>query len=196
GLMKKVEVTDEQGIVLRTDLEPWEMTISFEDFYKSIHATQPVGYGIVTKGAKQFLALENIRFFFQPYVTIRLSEVTDLKRSTAKEFVFTSITTGYTKGGNYEQPLGLDEYNIQTTWTTPIIRGGERKYEVLSPSRADSYGVEQARRLPFELYPDEDTPFDKDNFLIDAKFITKQRRVDYYEVAPWADHFEIAPTGV
>src|SRR5690606_15788133 len=116
--------------------------------------------------------------------------------SGAKEFVFTSITTGYVKGGNYEQPLGLDEYNIQTTWSTPINRGGESKYEVLGPSRADSYGVEQARRMPYELYPDEDTPFDKDNFLIDAKFRLRSNLKNYYEVPNWEEHFEIAPTGV
>src|SRR5690606_27661034 len=51
-------------------------------------------------------------------------------------------------------------------------------------------------RLPFELYPDEDTPFDKDNFLIDAKLLSEQRRVSYYEVAKYSEHFEIAPTGV
>lgn len=196
NLQKKVDVTDAQGIVLRTDLEPWSITFSWEDFFKSIHATQPVGFGIVTKGAKQFLALENIRYFFQPYVTIRIGEVSNVKRSTAKEFVFTSITTGYVKGGNYEQPLGLDEYNVQTTWTSPIVRGGERKYEVLGPSRADSYGVEQARRLPFDIYPDEDTPFDKDNFIIDAKFATRQYRVNYYDIPKWPEHFEILPTGV
>jgi hypothetical protein len=194
GWIRNLKIKTETGIE-----KEWPLTISFEDFYKSIHSVLPVGYGIVTKGAKQFITLEPIRYFFQPYVTIKLGQVSNVKRETAAEYVFSSITTGYSKGGNYEKPLGLDEYNIQSTNITPITVI-ENKYEALGPSRADSYGVEQARRMQYEDFPDEDTPFDDDNFLIDAKFITRSitRRdtKDYYEVRLWQDDFEQAPTGV
>jgi hypothetical protein len=190
GWIRNLKIKTETG----TEKE-WPLTISFEDFYKSIHSVLPVGYGITTKGAKQFITLEPIRYFFQPYVTIKLGQVSNVKRETAAEYVFSSITTGYSKGGNYEKPLGLDEYNIQSTNITPITVT-ENKYEALGPSRADSYGVEQARRMQYEDFPDEDTPFDDDNFLIDAKFITRSNVTNYYDVRLWADDFEQAPTGV
>jgi hypothetical protein len=190
GWLRNLKIKTEEGI----DKE-WPLTISFEDFYNSIHAVLPVGYGIITRGAKQFVALERIRYFFQPYVTIRLGQANKVKRSTAAEFVFASITTGYTKGGDYEKPLGLDEYNIQSTWTTPITVT-DNKYDALGVSRADSYAVEQTRRLPYESHPDEDTPYDKDNFLIDAKFLRRSNLRDYYEVRLWQDDFEQIPTGV
>lgn len=166
------------------------MTISFEDFYKSINALEPVGYGIVTEGNKQFIALEQLRYFFRPVITIKLGQVSKVKRQTATEFIFSSLSTGYMKGGNYEKPLGLDEYNIQSNYITPVTKVNS-KYEVLGASRADSYAAEQARRMQYEDYPDEDTPYDKDNFLFDCK-----KPGTTFEVRTWPDDFEKAPTGV
>lgn len=173
----------------------WPLTISFEDFYKSINAVLPVGYGIANKGAKQFICLESIRYFFQPIVMVKLGQVDKVKRSIADEMVFASLTFGYDQGGNYEQPLGLDEYNVSSTYTTPITVT-DKKYEVKGPSRADTYAIEQARRKPYKDYADEDTPYDKDNFLIDAKLIETSPRGDYFEFRLWEDDFEQAPIGV
>lgn len=172
----------------------WPLTISFEQYYKSIHAIEPVGYGIVSLGNKQYIAFEKLRYFFQPYTTIRLGKVANIKRQTAAEFVFASIATGYSKGGNYEKPLGLDEYNIQANYITPVTKV-DTKYEAIGESRTDSYAVEDARRMPYEDFPDQDTPYDKDNFLIDAK-VFHPGLTTTYEPRLWQDDFESAPTGV
>ncbi|WP_424493886.1 hypothetical protein [Salinimicrobium sp. GXAS 041] len=177
------------------ETEERTLTINFEDFYKSIHAVEPCGYGIVTEGNKQFIALEELKYFFQPVRTIQLGRVPKIKRTTASEFIFSSISTGYTKGGNYEKPLGLDEYNIQTNFITPITKV-ESKYEVLGPSRADSYAAEQARRMQFEKFPDEDTPYDKDNFLFDCKLKVRSNQRTIFEPRKWQEDFVKAPTGI
>lgn len=190
GWLRNLQKTDEEGNVIE-----WPLTISFEDYFKSIDAVEPVAYGIVTKGAKQFVRLDKRRFFFQPYVTIKIKQGSKFKRTTAGQFVFSSITTGYTQGGNYEKPLGLDEPNIQTTFITPINKI-ENKYEALGASRADSYAVEDARRMQYDKYPDEDTPYDKDNFILDAKFLTRSNLRDFYELRLWQDDFEQQPTGI
>lgn len=190
GWIRNLRIKTETG-----ELKDWPMTISFEQFYKSIHAVLPVGYGIVKKGAKQFIALEELRYFFQTKVLIQLGQVSKVKRETVDDFCYSSLSFGYTEGGNYEAPLGLDEYNIETTYTTPITVT-DKNYEALGPSRADIYAVEQARRKPYLEYPDEDTPYDKHNFLLDAKFIVRSNFRDYFELRLWADDFEQAPTGV
>lgn len=173
----------------------WPLTISWEDFYKSIDAVTPVAYGIITRGSSQFIALEDRRYFFQPYVTIKLGQVSDVKRSTATEFVYSSITTGYSKGGNYEKPLGLDEYNTQSSYITPVTVL-ENKYEAIGEARADSYGVEDARRKPYSEFPDEDTPYDQDNFIVDAKVQRRSNQRTTWEVRTWEDDFDTPPTGV
>jgi hypothetical protein len=190
GWIRNLRIKTEEEI-----LKDWPMTFSFEELYQSIHAVLPVGYGIVKKGAKQFIALEELRYFFQPRVMIELGQVSNVKRETVEDFCFSSLKFGYTKGGKYEAPLGLDEYNIETTYTTPITVT-DKKYEALGPSRADLYAMEQARRKPYKQYPDEDTPYDKDNFLLDAKFMVRSRNKDYFEMRLWQDDFEQAPTGV
>src|SRR5690606_16399074 len=126
---------------------------------------------------------------------INLGEVSKFVENTAAEFVYGFVTTGYTKGGDYEQELGLDEYNIQTTWNGPLIRS-EKKYSVIGSSRADSYATELARRYPAEEGSDRDTPFDSDNFLIDAKYLSSTGPIDYYGVRLWQDDFEREPSGV
>ena len=177
------------------ETEERTLTINFEDFYKSVHAIEPCGYGIVTEGNKQFIALEKLRYFFQQTRTVQLGQISNIERSVSTEFIFSSISTGYTKGGNYEKPLGLDEYNIQTNFITPITKV-ESKYDVLGPSRTDSYGVEQPRRMQFTTHPDEDTDYDKDNYLIDSKLLFERNGKTIFEPRKWQDDFAKAPTGI
>ncbi|CAM4091907.1 hypothetical protein [Gillisia limnaea] len=190
GWIRNLQKVDEEDNIIE-----WPLTLSFEDYFRSIDAIEPVAYGIVTKGAKQFVRLEKRRFFFQPYITIRLGLGSKYIRTTAGDFIYSSFTTGYTQGGNYEKPLGLDEPNIQTTFISPITKT-DNKYEALGTSRADSYAVEDARRMQYENFPDEDTPYDKDNFLLDAKFRTRSNLKDYYDLRLWQDDFEQVPTGI
>ncbi|MDT0646324.1 hypothetical protein RM545_06445 [Zunongwangia sp. F260] len=197
NLKKKVELKDEFGNVTGHIQEDWPITYSWEDFYNSLHAIEPVAYGIVTEGAKQKIVLENIDYFFQRYVTVDLGEIQVEERRTASDFYYSSIVTGYTKGGNYEKPLGLDEYNTQTNWNTPITVQ-RNKLQLLSPSRTDSYGVEDARRRQYAVSVEEDSPYDKDNFLIDATLIQGENRSTAAIFRPrlWEDDFEGIPTGV
>lgn len=176
--------------------EPRTMTINFEELYKTVHAVEPVGYGIVTEGNRQYVVLESLRYFFQPHTTIKLGQVSKIKRRTATNLLYSSITTGYTKGGNYEKPLGLDEHNTQSTSITPITNEGATKYEVLSPSRSDGYAIEEARRKQMVNSIEEDTPYDRDNFLIDAKETGQVNLKKIYEPRVWQDDFEKAPTGI
>src|SRR5690554_1753508 len=64
--------------------------------------------------------------------------------------------------------MGLDEYNVKNTYTT-VVNNVTNSYKQVSKYRADSYGIEFARRKPFREYPTEDTNYDQDIFFIDCK---------------------------
>lgn len=189
GWIRNLEKTEEENGVETTKEWPFEM--SFDDFYKSIHAVLPVGYGIAIQGNDQKIIFEDLEYFFQRQVLVNLGKIEIKERSTAVEYCYQALKFGYLKGGNYEKPLGLDEYNTQTDTRSPLTVT-DNEYSVLGPSRTDSYGVEDARRKQAQEYPDEDTPYDKDNFMIDAKRV----QTSIYEVRTWQDDFEQAPTGV
>lgn len=182
------EEEDETG---NTVTKEWPFEMSFEDFYKSQFALMPVGYGIAIHGNQQKIIFEDLRFFFQRQVLVNLGKIDVKERTTAVEYCYQSLKFGYLKGGNYEKPLGLDEYNTQTATRTPLTVT-DNEYEALGPSRTDSYGAEDARRKQGKDYPDEDTPYDRDNFMFDVKTVQK----GVYEVRTWSDDFEVAPSGV
>src|SRR5690606_19502912 len=100
--------------------------------------------------------------------TIRLPyQVSKVKRTVDHSNYFQSIDIGYEKGGEYEEAMGLDEFNIRNTYTT-CIRKIDNKFTQISKYRADSYGIEFARRKPFNEYSTEDTSYDQDVFFIDC----------------------------
>lgn len=188
NLKREVESEDRDGNTIKI-LENWPIEFSFEDLYKSIHALLPVGYGIATSGNTQKIVLEDMSFFFRDEVLVDLGKIDIKSRSTAVEYCFQSLKFGYDKGGNYEKPLGLDEYNIKTTSRSPLTVT-DKEYSALGPSRTDSYGAEDCRRMPYEEYSDRDTPYDKDNFMFHVK------GESVFEVRTWQDDFVAPPKGV
>jgi len=172
-----------------------EMELSLKDFLETSNAIHNTGYSIEEKDDEEYLILEDMNYFFQNEVTIVLPEqVSNLTRKTASELYYSTLEFGYKKpeGDNlYEESLGLDEYNTKTSYSTPITRV-DNKYVKLSPARADSYGMEFARRKQKVTFPEEDTRYDKTVFLLDLK----ESQTDVLEQRKWADDFETAPIGV
>ncbi len=190
GWLRNLKRKDDEG-----NLKDWPFEFSFKDGYKSIHALLPVGYGISIEGNKQKIVLEDLRFFFQRTVVGHLGKLKIIERSTASEYCYQSLKFGYLKGGDYEEPLGLDEYNTQTTSKTPLT-GTDNEYEALGAFRADPYGAEYLRRYQFEQYPNEDRNEDKDNFMFDCKQTSTSGEQAYYEVREPLDDFAELPKGV
>ncbi|HEX8576985.1 MAG TPA: hypothetical protein VF677_11890 [Flavobacterium sp.] len=168
------------------------LTTSFKDFAQSMAAVWNVGIGIEKAGFKERVRLEELRYFYNPNVTIRLpNQVKNVKRTIATDKCYSSLEIGFKEGGDYEEACGLDEYNAKSTFTT-VINRIKNTYTKISEYRADSYGLEFARRKQKLLNDTEDTPYDNNVFFLDLKrFIPgllKQRK--------WWDDFEAAPTGV
>lgn len=168
------------------------MQFSLKDFFDTLDTTLNTGYTIEVINGVETLVLEDKKYFFQNQVVINLDEeVTDLQIKVEKKLCNASLDFGYKKGGDYEEAMGLDEYNVKSGFTLPITRV-DTKYNKISPSRADAYAKEFARRKLKLDYPEEDTRYDKDNHLLDLK---KGLGLNLEE-RTWEDDFEEAPTGV
>ena len=145
------------------------MEISLDQFLNTTRATNLTGYGIETMNGVETLVHEDLKYFFQDAVAINLTnQVTDLEYSSAKAFCYSSLLFGYKKGGEYDEAMGLDEYNVRSGFTLPITRV-DTTYKAESDARADKYGQEFARRKSKTDYPTTDTAYDKDLHLLDLK---------------------------
>lgn len=167
------------------------LTTSWADFMEAMRVTWNMGVGIDIKGKRERLRMESREFFYQPFVTIKLPNiVNNLKRSVATEFYYSGIESGFYKGGEYEESMGLDEYNGKSTFTS-VIKRLKNIFKIISPFRADSYGAEFARRKTKKYYPLEDTRYDQDIFQFDLK-----RLFGYYIIRKWKDDFSEEPKNV
>ncbi|MBF7090450.1 hypothetical protein IUY40_02680 [Flavobacterium sp. ALJ2] len=168
------------------------ITTSFNDFTTSTGAVLNIGIGIETIGNKEIVRIEDKSYFYNRNVTIRLpNQVKNVKRTIAVDKYYSALDIGYEKGGDYEEAFGLDEFNVKSNFSTVISRL-KNVYTQISKYRADSYGMEFARRKPITLNDTEDTSYDEDVFFLDLKrgpsSIFLQRK--------WGDDFEKLPTGI
>lgn len=167
-------------------------TTSFKDFMQNQSVTWNLGMGIEKIGFKEIVRIEKLEHFYNNNVTIKLpNQVKKVKRSEANKNYYSSIEVGFSKGGEYEEAMGLDEYNAQSTFTT-FISSLKQVYKIISKYRFDSYGVEFARRTPKTNNNTEDTRYDTNIFGFDVK----RRFSDDYSLRKWQDDFAQQPTGV
>jgi hypothetical protein len=167
------------------------LTTSFKDIIESLIAVHNVGIGIETIGNKETVRVEDLKYFYQPKVTIKLpNQVQKVKRTILSKKYFSSIEIGYSKGGDYQEAFGLDEPNGKTTLTT-IMDTVKEFYTALSKIRSDGYGIEFTRRKPYIEFSTEDTPSDEDLFFLDTK-----PGFTNFVLRKYADDFEQIPTGI
>lgn len=167
------------------------MQISLKDIISSTQAVFNVGVGIETFNNKQRLRFENLKYFYQPTVTIRLpNQVANVVRTLDSNLFFSGTELGYEYGGDYEDTVGLDEPNTVTKTVTPI-RKSDKKYVFKSKVRSDGTGLELTRRKPQLLFPEEDTSQDEHNWFLDLKRDTLGFREKL-----WPDRLQEEPTGI
>jgi len=168
------------------------LTTSIKDFLNSFDTIANIGIGIEKLGYKEKVVIEELSYFYNQNVTIKLKNpVKNLKRSFDSNKFYKSIEIGFEKGGEYEEAMGLDEFNVKNTYTT-VVDSVTNIYNKSSKYRADSYGSEFARRKSFDIYPTEDTSYDQDPFFFDSKSIGKNE----YTVRLWTDDFATKPKGI
>lgn len=168
------------------------LTTCFKDAMTSLDAIMNVGIGIEKNGYEEIVRLEELSYFYNKNVTIRLpNQIKKVKRTQAISKYYSSIEVGYEMGGNYEEACGLDEYNIKSTYST-VITKIKNAYTKISKFRADMYGLEFARRKPKALNNTQDTPYDNNVFWLDLK----RGITALFEQRKWEDDLEIEPKGI
>lgn len=166
---------------------------SFKDYMQSLSAIWNLGMGIEKVGYRERVRVEPLSYFYNRKTTIKLpNQVKKVKRTIAKEFYYSALEIGYEKGGEYEEAMGLDEYNARTHFNTNIT-AIKKTFSRVSKYRADSYGLEFARRKPIDLFPTEDTSYDQDIFAMDLyRWIGNSK----FKLRHWEKDFDSMPTGV
>jgi hypothetical protein len=119
-------------------------------------------------------------------------QITNVTEKVDASLFFSGILLGSNKGGDYENEVGLDEPNTQTSWVTPL-RKTKNKFNKLADIRSDEYGMEIIRRKPQISNPDEDTSGDEHNWFLNQKRILGNNN---YEQKNWDDSLEEIPTGI
>ena len=166
-------------------------TTSFRDYIENLSVIWNIGLGIEKIGFRERIRIEKLQYFYNNNVTIKLpNQVNKIKRSAAKEFYYSALEFGYSKGGEYEEAMGLDEYNAKSTFTT-VINRVKKTYRKISKYRTDSYGMEFARRKIKNKFSTQDSPYDKDIFVLDLK----QWYGNIFKQRQWSDDFSQKPTG-
>lgn len=188
------EITDENRFK--------SMTTSFKDFYQSYFDVWNLGAGIEKVGFKETFRIEKLGYFYNRNILIRLGavvngtfeyvQVNNVKRTLNKKAFISGLDIGYTQGGDYEEAIGLDEYNTRTTLTT-IIDKVKSTFKAVSNFRADSYGAEFARRKPYTTFPTEDTRYDNSIWLLD---LIRNANSVIFNQRLWQTDFSEEPTGV
>ena len=178
------------------------MTTSFKEFYQSYFDVWNLGAGIEKVGFKETFRIEKLDYFYNKNILIRLGkvvngtfeyvQVNNVTRKLNKKAFISGLDIGYTQGGDYEEAIGLDEYNTRTTFTT-IIDKVEGTYKAVSGYRADSYGAEFARRKPYATFPTEDTKYDNSIWIFD---LIRNANSAVFNQRLWQDDFSEEPTGV
>jgi len=171
------------------------ITISLKDALSSAKAILNVDYGVKTLNNKEVVFIEDLKFFYQPTIGIKLPNVVKkVIRSVYSRANYSSLVFGYKKPDDavslYEEAFGLDEPNTKSGYSTPLDKV-ENIYKQVSIIRADNTGMELARRKPQLAYPDTDTRFDNDNWWLNLKVSGA-----IYELKIWSDNFDTLPIGI
>lgn len=166
-------------------------TTSLKDFLEDLEVTEKLGSGIEKVGFKERLVVRPVKEYYNYNVLIKLpNQVSNLKRKTIKNKYYSSLTFGYAKGWDNEEAMGLDEYNTQTTFPTPIVRI-KNEFKKISKYIYASYAGEFIRRKNVLDFPTEDHRNDKEIFGFDMK-----PEYNYFKLKTGSDGLEKQPTGV
>ena len=165
---------------------------SLKDFLDTFNALWNTGWAIERIGFREYLRVEEMRYFYQNVVTVSLpNKVSNVKRTIAKQYFYSDIEVGNKKVIEPEENMALDEPNKQSTFSTIITRI-TNKLNLLHPYSSSMYNKEFARRKQKDLFPNEDTKYDLIKFILDLK----RGLTDVFSQRKFADDFATAPTGI
>lgn len=167
--------------------EDKNITISLEELYGSLSTFDDVAMIV----ERQTVRIESKDEVYKQQIGVDIGQVLDVSRKIIKDYHYSRIEIGYDFNGEYEEVVGLEEYNIKGEYAT-CIDTVENVFKSISKVRADPSGMTFAQDKQFVNFPKEDTRYDRYNFAIDAILESEGRYVMRY----WETDFPNEPTGV
>jgi len=155
------------GFMIRNfPLADYCLSTSVRDLFKSLKAVTPVGLWYSESADKWYL--KDIADFYKNTEIISLGEVKGFERYVDEQYYFNTIKAGYIDGLSYEEINGLENQNCLMKFTNNIA-GIKNEKDLQSIYRADDYGIEFAKKIPYNYNGTEDSRYDSDIWFLTFK---------------------------
>ena len=139
---------------------------SLADFFQECRLRGKNKNGVGLSIENDQLVIEELDYFFRPEIIMDLGIVDDLEMMEAEDIQINTIKAGY-RNQEIDKVNGRDEFNVTQTRTTPHTRI-VKELDLVSPYRADMYGIEVTR---IDLYGKDttDNKADLDTFVLSVE---------------------------
>jgi hypothetical protein len=170
GCASHVAITNGKNIrkMLQKDGNPFRVSMSFADLYKSCDAIWNIGMRIEYNSfGKGVIRIEPKSFFFKSKgVGMILESVAGITIKPAVNYIFKSVTIGFEKWNlNSGSVNGIDEFNTVHNYSLPLVNA-KNSLDLKSKFIASGYLIELTRRVQYDSNPTTDFDTDDDNFFI------------------------------
>jgi len=147
---------------------------SLSDFFNAFNTILSIGMAVI----KDLLVLEEKSFFVNYTEPMNLGAAKTLKVAPAQDQLYNTVKIGF-PSQNYEDVNGREEFCNTHTYSLPVTRI-TKELNLVSPYRADCYGVEFTR-INLEGKTTTDDSADNDIFLlhIEDKVIVNPGQPDH-----------------
>lgn len=160
-LTENEEIVITSGDAIR-GIEGAKIKTSLLQFFQSFNTVLGIGMGMV--GSQ--LRLEKKSYWVDYTDPIDLGEVKNLTVSPATDYIYSALKIGYAEQ-EYENVNGRQEFNNTHEYLLPVTKI-TKTLELISPYRADCYGIEFTR-INLEGKTTTDDKSDNDVFLLHIK---------------------------
>ena len=169
-----------------------QLTSSFKEAFQSFNYLEPLCWFTEIIGSTEYLRIEKATHTQQNFISIKLGSVDKIEYESSAVDYFSKVEIGQKKSLEYEGLNGLDETNGKSEFSTFITNNKPSIYAVNSDFRTDATGYELTRRLPYILYPKEDSKRDDHIWMHDGKVLPS----GVITHKTWQDRFDTKPIGV
>ncbi len=168
-----------------------QFNTSFKEAYEAYNYLEPLAWFIEIVGDQEVVRMEKATYTMKNFIGLSLSAVDDIKSKSSKIDFFSRVIIGHKKSLEFDDINGLEEPNGRSEFNTHIKRN-DSEYSIESEYRFDAVPYELTRRKNYLNFPKEDTKWDSDIWIHDAKV----DNTGLFTHNLWPDRFDSAPTGI
>lgn len=154
------------GTALRKYMATSSIKSALQDLFRELKLRGRKKLSIALAIENDQVVIEELDYFFRPEIIMDLGIVDDLEIVEAEDMQINTIKVGY-KNQEIDKVNGRDEFNVTQTRTTPHTRI-VKELDLVSPYRADMYGIE-VTRIDLNGKDTTDNKADNDTFVLSVE---------------------------